>query len=240
MSGGQSFFREASRSSSIVGGGKQRLRLPQMDSIEAAPERPQALGESSAEAGFLPALLQSASLAPAASSDHRQRPSTALLTRLGSAPRGLQLADGMAPLLRTNSRTGAGNLRPADSLTQPATPFPLEDSASTVRHPCQLQSTTPFADGYAGRLEPQLEPIRYHHTLSMYHFISVPTGSINMPDTIVVGLDSLVMTFFCDRSAIERSVRSSIGGSQLAEAAFQLEAETMDSRSQQRVNRKAA
>ena len=113
MSGGQSSFREASGSSSLLGGSKQRLRLPQRNSIDAAPERAQALGESGAEAQLLPALLQSASLAPAASSDHRQRPSTAMLTRPGSAARGLQLADGAAALLRTNSRAGAGTLRPS-------------------------------------------------------------------------------------------------------------------------------
>ena len=49
-----------------------------------------------------------------------------------------------------------------------------------------------------------------------------------MPD-IVVGVVSLVVTFFCDRLAIKRGVRSSIGGSQLAAAALRLEAKTLDS-----------
>ena len=158
MSGGQSSSREASRSGSIMGGSKQRLRLPQMNSIEAAPERP-LLRESSEEVRLMPALLQSASLAPAASSDHRQRPSTALPKRPGSAPHGLQLADGVAALLRTKSRAGPGDLGPTASLTQPATTFPLAGSAPTIRHPCQLQSTTPSA----ARFEPEWVPITYLH-----------------------------------------------------------------------------
>ena len=60
-----------------------------------------------------------------------------------------------------------------------------------------------------------------------------------MSDT-VVGLDSSVVTFFCNRSAIERGVGSSISSSQLAEAAFRCEAKTLDPRGQQRVHRKEA